>query len=86
MRSEAEKANKYGAAQARRERRLQVFAEKDPRLQTAKKPKLHIKNRDALAIRFAYKIVRGDGKFWAGSIQRGKRCIRLALVNNIALL
>ena len=31
-------------------RRLQVFAEKDPRLRTAKRPKLHSKNRDAIAM------------------------------------
>ena len=57
---------------------LQEFAEKDPRLQTARRPTSHSRNRCISHAGLLTKLSEATETFRAGSIQEGRRCIRLA--------
>ena len=62
-------------------RLLQVFAEKDPRLRTAKRPKLHSKNRDALAMRFRLQNRQKRRKRLGPAQYRGEDAVGVLLAN-----
>ena len=57
---------------------LQEFAEKDPRLQTVKRPTSHSRTRCISHAGSLTKSSEATKTFGASSIQRGRRCIRLA--------